>query len=157
ALNEVDTAYTSDPIRGFFSITELDDAYLLFGNSDGFSYQSLQKGKAQYMFYELNKSDLSEKSRSVIKLKDTLVYDDLNIQVFPRHSVRLNNGDFVFTSMEHAQPPSGLPHNFMGVYCVDSSYNVKWAYRLADTTHEESFGLPRLAKFPNNSSELLLY
>lgn len=155
--SEIDTAYFDDPTRAIYSVLEQKNSYLLFGASDGYDFQSLKDGKAQYVFWEIDKNNYSTVSRKVLRLRDTSTYS-ISLQFFPEPIKELDNGDYIFTGIENCfRFDNGFTDIFSAIYCVDSLYNVKWSYRVADTTYNDAFGLPKIEKIPNNPDEILWY
>lgn len=155
--SEIDTGYFTEPIHTLISIIEKKNSYLLFGISDvTYFQQGWHDVKARYAFWEVDKN-FNTISKKTIALKDTSTYK-FRIDYFSNPIRKMGNGDFIFTANENCfRYDNGLTDVFLGIYCVDSLYNLKWSYRIADTTYNDAFGLPRIEKIPNNPDEILWY
>jgi hypothetical protein len=152
---EINSTYYKPEIRGLVSIVEKDNSLVLFGKSDGHKILSFKEGKLQYTILELDKNTLQEQKRLSYKVKDTLKYE-IEGQLLPDNIVALSDGSYLYTSRE--------PHYFNGrnnsmvvssIYRVDSSMNLIWSYKMADTLYNEIMGGSTIQAIPGNQNEVL--
>ena len=155
ALNEIDTSYFKPEIRKLTTIRETDDSYILMGMSDGYKITSLEDGKLQYVFLELDKQSLHEKSRAKYKVQDTITFPRIESEVYRNSFYVLPDGDYLFACREVFYYPDGINGiRFTSIYRMDSMANIVWQYRMADTTFQENFGGSTLNPLPSTDEFL---